>query len=244
MKQRKNRKSDAGSSGIHSRFGNIRILFEDRDIIAVDKPAGLLSIATAKDEEQTLYRLINRYLKQKRKQERIFIVHRLDRDTSGVVLFAKSFKVKEKLQDSWKTAVFDKLYLAVVEGSVNDNKKEIRSFLAENKAFRVYSTQDRTEGKEAITRFECVSRNRDYSLLKIRLDTGRKNQIRVQLADYGHPVAGDKKYGAKTNPLHRLCLHATELSFAHPVTGEKISLASPPPQGFMRLVRMNLSAKQ
>jgi 23S rRNA pseudouridine1911/1915/1917 synthase len=221
---------------IRSRFGDIKVLFEDQHIIIVDKPAGLLTIATGKNEYETLYRLVNQYLALKKRRERMFVVHRLDRDTSGIVLFAKSYKEKLTLQDSWQTIVDNKIYTAIVEGRVTDKTKEIRSYLAENRAFKVYSTEDTSIGKEAITSFECVTSGKAYSMLRIRLATGRKNQIRVHMSDYGHPVAGDKKYGGATNPLRRLCLHATELEFAHPVTGEKIKVVSPPPPGFIRLV--------
>jgi 23S rRNA pseudouridine1911/1915/1917 synthase len=221
---------------IDSRRGKIRILFEDDYIIVVDKPAGLLTISAGNMNEETLYRLVNVYLSHKRRRERIFIVHRLDRDTSGVILLAKTYKEKLRLQDEWQTMVSDKIYHAVVEGSVKEKSTVIRSYLTENNTYRVYSTPDKNRGKEAVSRVECVKSGRRYSLLRVRIETGRKNQIRVHLSDYCHPVAGDKKYGAQTNPLHRLCLHASGLVFTHPATGEKLTIESTPPAGFSRIV--------
>ncbi len=238
MKKKTNRKTSSAKKErfIDSRRGKIRILYEDEYLIVVDKPAGLLSISAGNMDEQTLYRLLNMDFARRRKRDRIFIVHRLDRETSGVVLFAKTYKEKLKLQDEWQTIVSDKIYDAVVEGQVKEKSFVIKSYLTENKAFRVYSTLDRNKGKEAVTRVECLASGKRYSLLKVRIDTGRKNQIRVHLSDYGNPVAGDRKYGAETNPLRRLCLHASGISFTHPVTGEKLTIESAPPAGFSRIV--------
>jgi 23S rRNA pseudouridine1911/1915/1917 synthase len=240
VKKRKTQSDEKGVKKeryIESRRGKIRILYEDDSIIVVDKPAGLLTISAGNINEETLYRLLNMDLARRRKRDRIFIVHRLDRDTSGAVLFAKNFNIKSKLQNEWQTIVSDKIYIAVVEGCVKEKSTVIRSYLTENKAFRVYSTLDKNQGKEAITHVECLQSGRNYSLLKVKIDTGRKNQIRVHLSDYGHPVAGDKKYGGGPNPLRRLCLHSSGLSFTHPVTGEKLTIESQPPPGFARIVK-------
>jgi 23S rRNA pseudouridine1911/1915/1917 synthase len=221
---------------IRWKSGGIPIIYEDRYFIAVDKPVKLLTVSTGRSTDETLYRLINNYFRVIHRREHVFIVHRLDRDTSGIIVFAKSERDKNNLQDSWQTLVEKKVYTAVVEGRLTEKTREIRSFLAENKAFKVYSTDDESIGKEAITHVECIKSGRKYSLLKILIETGRKNQIRVHLSDIGHPVVGDKKYGSSVNPLRRLCLHATELSFIHPVTKQKIALVSPPPVSFERLV--------
>jgi 23S rRNA pseudouridine1911/1915/1917 synthase len=238
---------------LDSRFGKITILYDDNSVIVVDKPSRLLTIATDRKESVTLHRILNEHYGTGRihghervsgrecvrghriDQGRIFTVHRLDRDTSGVILFAKSFEIKTKLQEGWSSLVDDKRYSAVVEGLIRDDSGEIRSLLAEDKFRRVYVTRDQRFGKQAITRYECIGRSARYALLDVRIETGRKNQIRVQLASIGHPVAGDSKYGAKTNPLGRLCLHAAGLTFIHPVSGGTISVVSPPPREFLRL---------
>jgi 23S rRNA pseudouridine1911/1915/1917 synthase len=200
----------------------LTILYEDEDIIVIDKPSGLLTIATENEKRKTAFYLLSSYLKERSKspQTRIFIVHRLDQGTSGLLVFAKNEAAKQILQDQWDHA--DKRYSAIVEGVPREKEGQITSMLAESKALRVYTVRDNSEeGKEATTNYKVVKGNGTYTLLDITLVTGRKNQIRVHMADLGHPIAGDKKYGAKTNPLRRLALHAYYLSFPHPTTPEK-----------------------
>jgi 23S rRNA pseudouridine1911/1915/1917 synthase len=204
----------------------LTIVYEDEAIIVIDKPAGLLTIATEKEKRKTAFYLLSSYLKErerereKSQQVRIFIVHRLDQGTSGLLVFAKNETVKQILQDQWEQA--DKQYAAIVEGVPPKKEGRITSMLAESKAMRVYSVRGNTEqGKEATTGYTVKKAGEDYALLDITLLTGRKNQIRVHMADLGHPIAGDKKYGAKTNPLGRLGLHAYKLSFNHPVIPDK-----------------------
>jgi len=204
----------------------LTIVYEDEAIIVIDKPAGLLTIATEKEKRKTAFYLLSSYLKErerereKSQQVRIFIVHRLDQGTSGLLVFAKNETVKQILQDQWEQA--DKQYAAIVEGVPPKKEGRITSMLAESKAMRVYSVRGNTEqGKEATTGYTVKKAGEDYALLDITLLTGRKNQIRVHMADLGHPIAGDKKYGAKTNPLGRLGLHAYKLSFNHPVIADK-----------------------
>jgi 23S rRNA pseudouridine1911/1915/1917 synthase len=202
----------------------LTILYEDADIIVIDKPAGLLTIATEKEKRKTAFYMLSSYLKEQANSaaERIFVVHRLDQGTSGLLVFAKNEEAKQILQDQWDQV--DKRYAAIVEGSPREKEGQITSMLAESKAMRVYSVRDNSgEGKEARTNYRVVKESGEYALLEINLLTGRKNQIRVHMADLGHPVVGDKKYGAKTNPLRRMALHARYLSFDHPtITGKRM----------------------
>ncbi|MDX9715353.1 MAG: RluA family pseudouridine synthase [Dissulfurispiraceae bacterium] len=202
------------------------ILFEDEHIIAINKPAGLLTIATESEKTNTAYYLLNAYLKERDPEnpERIFIVHRLDRDTSGIVLFAKNETAKRTLQDNWTEV--DKKYLVIAEGIPKVKEGTLRSYLRETKTFKVYSTDKPIDAKLAVTNYEVLKAGSGCSLLEIDLETGRKNQIRVQLADIGHPVVGDKKYGAAANPFKRLALHAHSLTFNHPDTHKRMQLKS------------------
>ena len=170
------------------------ILYEDKFIIIVNKPSNLLTIANDNIYEDTLYSQVYTYLKQKHKSNKVFIVHRLDKDTSGLVLFAKSELVKRKLQDNWVNV--KRYYYAIVNGIIDKDKDIIKSYLKETKSLLVYSTNDKN-GKLAITEYELLKKNNKYSLLKIDIKTGRKNQIRVHLNDIKHSIVGDKKYGCK-----------------------------------------------
>ena len=189
----------------------LKIIYEDKNIIVVDKQPHLLTIATEKEKEKTLYHEVLEYEKGKHKGNHIFIVHRLDKDTSGIVLFAKSLKIKYFFQDNWSDVKRE--YIALVEGKVLNKKGTIKSYLAENKNHVTYSTNNKNIGKLAITEYEVIKSNNQFSLLKINLLTGRKNQIRVHLSEMGHPIVGDKKYGSKYNFLKRLALHANKLSY-------------------------------
>lgn len=204
------------------------IIYEDERIIVIDKPAGLLSIATDEEEIETAYRYVGQYLKEKNAQNKVFVVHRLDRDTSGVMLFAKDFKTKEQYQNNWDDWVEKRKYSVIVEGQVHPSKATITSPLKE---FDDTFVRVHTDGKEAITDYELVSDNTEISLLDVYLHTGRKNQIRVHMASIGHPVIGDKKYGAKTNPIRRLGLHSEEL-----IVNNKRFIAKTP-KSFMKLIR-------
>lgn len=200
----------------------LSIIYEDEAIIVIDKPAGLLTIATEKEKRKTAYYLLSTYLKERSKstKSRIFIVHRLDQGTSGLLVFAKNEMVKQILQDNWEHA--DKRYTAIVEGIPREKEGQIASTLSESKALRVYSVRGTSEeGKEARTNYKVIKESDAYAWLDITLLTGRKNQIRVHMADHDYPIAGDKKYGAKTNPLRRMALHAYYLSFNHPTIPEK-----------------------
>ena len=223
---------------------NLEIFYEDDSLLVVSKPAGLLTIATDKIQRRTAIHAVNDYLNQKaaararrpRYGKRAFIVHRLDRDVSGLLLFAKSEEVKLWLQENWHR--FTKEYLAVVEGSPGRRSGTLSSYLEQNKILRVFSSSPAAGpgGKWAVTHFEVLKPGEKYSLLKVRLETGRKHQIRVHLSDLGHPVAGDKDYGAKTDPLARIALHAWRLQFTHPLTGKNLVLTSPLPVSLERLL--------
>ncbi|MCL2638710.1 MAG: RluA family pseudouridine synthase [Oscillospiraceae bacterium] len=211
------------------------IIYEDSDIIVIDKPAGMLSVSTDRQSENTAYRFVNDYLRSK--HGRVWIVHRLDRDTSGVLLFAKSEKIKLKLQENWDSMAVQRGYTAVVEGKVKAPERRITSWLKQTKTLFVYSSQKENDGKLAITSYKRLQTSKSYSLLEIALETGRKNQIRVHMKDIGHPIAGDKKYGAATNPLRRTALHASVLVIKHPTTGEEMSFESAVPACFTKMFK-------
>jgi tRNA pseudouridine32 synthase/23S rRNA pseudouridine746 synthase/23S rRNA pseudouridine1911/1915/1917 synthase len=213
----------------------LEILYEDRDILVADKPAGLLTVSTDAERTRTAYFALTDYVRKgaARSRNRIFIVHRLDRDTSGVLVFAKNEEAKFSLQRRWDETA--KRYLAVVHGRCERRSETITTYLAENAALRVYSTADPRKGRLAHTRYTVLKATRDLALLDVELLTGRKHQIRVHLADRGHPVVGDKRYGAGGG-YRRLALHAHSLAFPHPVTGQAVEFTAPPPAYFQELV--------
>lgn len=215
------------------------IIYQDKYIIAVNKPSGLLTVSNYKEKENTLFHQVYVYEKQKHKNNKIFIVHRLDKDTSGVILFAKSVSVKKILQDNWDKMAKKREYVAVVCGNVKKDKDTIKSWIKEDKNFVSYSSNKKGDGKEAITHYEKIKSNSKYSLLKINISTGRKNQIRVHMNDISHPIIGDKKYKSLYNPIKRLGLHATILEIIHPITKEIIVLKSEIPKNFLELFNKN-----
>lgn len=196
----------------------IETIYEDDCLLAVNKPAGLLAVATEREKIRTAYSRLREH-----RRGDIFVVHRLDRDTSGVLLFAKERSVKEELQESWNDIVFLREYLAICEGVFEEKRGRCDTYLSENSAHVVYSAR---QGKRAVTNYEVLSDNGLYSLVKISLETGRKNQIRVHMKELSHPVVGDKKYGTCSNPIGRLGLHAQRLGFIHPVTGKKVIITA------------------
>jgi RluA family pseudouridine synthase len=212
------------------------ILHEDRDILVVDKPAGLLTIATDKDKSRTAYFILTDYVRKgcAKSRNRLFIVHRLDRDASGILIFAKSKEAKLFLQGLWKET--EKRYLAVVHGKLEKSSETITTYLAENKAHVVYSTTDTTKGKLSHTAYRVLSETRGLSLLEVNPLTGRKNQIRVHLAGIGHPIVGDKKYGKGNKSYNRLALHARSISFTHPFSGKRLTFEAEVPSYFRKLV--------
>ncbi len=214
----------------------IEIIYEDRDILVVNKPPQLLTIASAAEKEKTAYRILTDYVRKgcARSPRRVFIVHRLDRDTSGIVIFAKNEKAKFALQNQWDKT--EKKYLAVVYGSFPEKSGVITSYLAENAAHVVYSTQDRSIGKLSTTAYKTLKETKDLSLVEVDLVTGRKNQIRVHFAEKGHPIVGDEKYGRKGDTHSRMALHAYAVSFLHPWSGKRMTLKAAVPPYFKNLV--------
>lgn len=210
----------------------VTILHEDDDILVINKEAGILSVAANQPEEMTAYRQLTQYVKEENRKNRVFIVHRLDRDTSGVMVYAKTEAVKQTLQNNWKEVVEERKYTALVEGVVSEEEATISSWLTESKSMRVYSNPTDNGGKHAVTHYKKIQGNHHYSLLEVQLETGRKNQIRVHMQEIGHPVVGDKKYGATNNPLNRLGLHASTLSFLHPRTGKLVQYTALAPTVF------------
>jgi 23S rRNA pseudouridine1911/1915/1917 synthase len=214
---------------------SIDIIYEDRDIIVINKPAGLLSISTEDEKNNTAYKMVMEYMKTHNHGSKLFIVHRLDRDTSGVLLFAKNEKIKYYLQDNWDEIVKLRGYIAIVEGNVEKDKGTIKSWLKETKTMLMYSSNKHDDGDFAITHFTKISSNKEYSLLEVKIDTGRKNQIRVHMNDMGHPIVGDKKYGSIKNPLKRLGLHANVLEVN--INNKLIHFEAKVPNTFYGLLR-------
>lgn len=211
----------------------LEIVFEDASVVVINKFAGLLTIGSEKERSKTAYAMLSSHVKKENPNNRIFIVHRLDRETSGLLVFAKSEKIKKILQHSWNDTIVERTYTALVEGNVAKDKGTVTSYLKESKALIVHSSQNETYGQKAITHYEVVNRKKGFTLLKVNLETGRKNQIRVHMQDLKHPVVGDKKYGSKTNPIGRMGLHANVLAFHHPVTQEIVRFESPVPKKFL-----------
>jgi len=206
------------------------LVHEDRDILVVEKPSGLLSVATEGERTRTAYRLLRDWLAARGPAgARLFIVHRLDRETSGLIVFAKTVAAKRTLQSQFAARAVERVYIALVEGVLRTAEGTFTSRLTEDRSLRVRPTSDHHAGREAITRYRVVARRREGTLVEVRLVTGRRGQIRAQLAAAGHPIAGDREYGARTDPLRRLALHATRLGFAHPRGGRVVFESLPPP---------------
>ncbi|AWV98532.1 RluA family pseudouridine synthase [Arcticibacterium luteifluviistationis] len=206
----------------NKKLQGLKIIFEDEHLIVIDKEAGILSMATAKQKDNTAYSILSDYVKDQISSNNIFIIHRLDRETSGIMMYAKTQKVQKMLQENWNDNILERSYLAVIEGKLKKEKSTITSYLTESKSFIVYSSQNATKGKKAVTHYEVLKTSKNYSLLKVDLETGRKNQIRVHMQDVKHSVVGDSKYGATSNPIRRLGLHAWVLAFTHPITKSKM----------------------
>ncbi len=215
----------------------LKIVYEDDDIIVVNKGYGLLSMGTDNKSEGTAYWILRDYVKRKDPRNKIFIVHRLDQQTSGLMMFAKNVQAKEAMQHNWNNMVLERRYIAIVEGGeIDPPVGSVESYLAENSVHEVYSTDNPDEGQFAVTRYRTLRSRGQYSMVELQLETGRKNQIRVHMKDLGHPIAGDKRYGAKTSPIHRLCLHAQTLRFVHPITKRDMNFTSELPAGFTKMV--------
>ena len=216
---------------IKYKTSNLDIIYEDNNIIVIDKPSALLTISNEKEKVKTLYHYVLEYLKMKK--QKVFIIHRLDKDTSGIVVFAKNEKIKKLYQDNWNDLVIKRGYIAVVCGKTKD-KDTIKSYLKENSNMMVYSSYD---GKLAITNYEKIKSNNKYTMLQIYIDTGRKNQIRVHMKENGTPIIGDKKYGNKNNSLKRLGLHANILIIRNPINNKILEFTSNYPYEFDKILR-------
>lgn len=227
-------KGQTVSVGHRKRFlpGGITILYEDSDLVVIDKPAGLLSVATAFDKSQTAHAILKSHYRSRKVQ----VVHRLDQETSGVMLFAFSDAAFEKLKKDFEVHAIRRSYSAIVEGTLSPQSGTWKTLLYEDGNYVVHVTEDPTKGKEAITHYVVKSQNKRYSWLEVTLETGRKNQIRVHCQAAGHPIAGDKKYGASAQPIKRLCLHAHLLAFTHPVSHKAMEFISPPPDDFYKVI--------
>ena len=214
---------------------NIDIIYEDKDIIIINKPSGLLTVATEKEKNKTAYHLVMEYLKKKNKNNRIFIIHRLDKDTSGIIMFAKNERAKHLYQDNWNDIVKKRCYYAVIDGKMENKEGTIKSYLKEN-GNMVYSVKDRS-GKLAITEYKVLKERKNISLLDINLKTGRKNQIRVHMKENKTPILGDLKYGEKSKLINRLALHAYKLELINPVTKKLLTFEVNMPNEFKILFK-------
>ncbi len=220
---------------------NLPIIYEDKDIIVINKPSGLLSIASDKEKSSTAYRMLMDYVQQIDKHNRIFVVHRLDEDTSGVLMVAKNPTIQKALQDNWNDLVKKRGYYAIVEGVMENKCGTVTSYLKKNSQNMMYSSKKKGDGQLAITHYKVIKENDHYSLLDVNIDSGRKNQIRVHMGDLGHYIVGDDKYGNPANPLHRLGLHAYELIIEHPFTHKIMTFKARIPSCFTDFFSLNKS---
>lgn len=231
---------------INSSRGNIelihpklKIIFEDNDLIVVDKKEGLLSVTTGKEKETTAFQILKNYVKRSSPQNRIYVVHRLDRETSGILVFAKNKESQLTLQENWHQIVTKRVYVALVEGAVEKEQERLVTWLKEHeKSLKIRSYDTDNGGQMAVTNYRRVKYNENFSLLEIELETGRKNQIRVHLESIGHPIVGDKKYGSTNMNLGRIALHARVLEFYHPVTEQIVHFETPVPKEFLKPFRV------
>ena len=217
------------------RVSKLKILYEDDELIVINKPAGLLTIATDKEKEQTAYRLMMDYVREENPKNRVFVVHRLDKETSGVLLFSKSENLKDLLQDRWNDLVQTREYIAICEGIFNKKEGTRVSYLLPTKTNLMFSSHKPNDGQKANSHYQVIEENEEYSILKVKIDTGRKNQIRVHMKDLGHNVVGDDKYGSEKNPINRLGLHARVLEFEHPVNDKHFKFIADVPKEFLDL---------
>ena len=214
---------------------DLPIIYEDEDIIVINKPSGLLSVATDREKGKTAYRLISDYVASFNPKARVYVVHRLDEDTSGVLVFAKNFEVREALQNHWQEVVETRAYYAIVEGKMEKEEAVLQDYLMQNDLHLVFVTKNKKEGKLSTTQYKVISYKEPYSLLDVHISSGRKNQIRVQLGHRGHYVIGDDKYGEPSDPIKRLGLHAYQLTFTNPLNNKRYDFVTPMPDSFKSL---------
>ena len=213
----------------------LKILYEDAYLIVVEKKEGLLSVATDHQKERTAQHILNEYVKRQHRNNRIFVVHRLDRETSGIMMYAKDERTQHTLRDNWHDIVCDRRYVSVVMGDMEKDSGTVESWLTDRKLYVSASDHD-DGGKFSVTHYQTIKRANGYSLVELQLETGRKNQIRVHMSSLGHPVVGDERYGCEVDPLGRLALHAFKLCFYHPVTGELMQFETLYPASFKNLM--------
>ena len=221
---------------------NLPIIYEDNDIIVINKPTKLLSVPSDNEKGSTAFRMVNDYLQQKDKHNRAFIVHRLDEDTSGVLMFAKNIKMANALTDgdNWNKLTKKRGYYAIIEGQLEKKEGTITSYLKKNAQNMMYSSKKKGDGQYAVTNYKVMEENKLYSLVDVNIETGRKNQIRVHFGDLGHHIIGDDKYGEPSNPLKRLGLHAYELDIINPLNGKLMKFKAPMPKEFSTLMSKSM----
>jgi tRNA pseudouridine32 synthase/23S rRNA pseudouridine746 synthase/23S rRNA pseudouridine1911/1915/1917 synthase len=217
---------------VHFIRGGIKILFEDEHLVVIEKPEGLLSVATDSPTNLSAHDILKRHFQG----QRVFPVHRLDRETSGVMIFAYSEATRDYFKEQFEQRLVEKIYFAVVEGRIENKQGTWKSYLKEDETYYVRSTPWENEGKLAVTHYEVEAQNRRYALVRFCLETGRKNQIRVHCQDAGLPIVGDKKYGSKCNPIKRMALHSQKISFKHPITKKQMTFEVAFPHSFSKLV--------
>ncbi len=226
----------SGRGNVELHHPKLKIIFEDAYLIVVEKKEGLLTVSTGNSDETTAFSILKTHIKKSSPSNRIYVVHRLDRETSGVIMFAKTKEVQVILQENWHRIITRRVYVALVEGCVAKEQDTIATWLTENeKSLKIHSSMVDNGGQEAITHYKKIKSNDNFSLLEIELETGRKNQIRVHMQGIGHPIAGDKKYGSTTSALSRLGLHARILAFYHPISTEVVSFETPVPRNFLTI---------
>ena len=221
---------------------DFEIIYEDNEMIVINKPYGMLSVASDKEKSNTAYRLVTSYVQSFDKHNRVYVVHRIDRETSGVLMFAKNEELKNQLQDNWNDCAIYRGYYAICDGIFKEKTGTLKAFLKLNSANMmsiVHDARDRRGAYFCVTNYKVINEKDDYSLVDVNIDSGRKNQIRVMLGSIGHFIAGDDKYGEPTDPLHRLCLHAYNLTIKHPVTGKIYKFESKIPAEFSNFFSKN-----
>ncbi|WP_161629889.1 RluA family pseudouridine synthase [Desulfogranum japonicum] len=212
----------------------LNIVYMDDDLIVINKPSGLLTVATNKKETKTAYAMLHKYLRAENPENKLFVIHRLDRETSGLLVFARSESVRNALQETWNSTIGQRDYVGVVQGEVEPAQGTLSSWLNESKAFTVYSSQKQNGGKKAVTHYTTIQGNSEFSLLQLNVETNLKHQVRVHMQDIQHPILGDKKYGSTADPIGRMCLHAKVLVFTHPTTGKTCRFDTGVPTPFLK----------
>lgn len=224
-------------------YQGLSIVFEDEDIIVINKRSGFLSIGSKKEKKQTVYQVLTSHIQQENPTARLFVIHRLDREASGLMVFAKNKAAQMELLDTWVKTLEKRKYLIICEGTIEKDEDVISSYLSESKALIVHSSPNPKHGKKAISNYSVIKKNEFYTMLEANQETERKNQIRAHLQSIGHPILGDKKYGAKENPINRTTLHAIKLVFQHPSTHQEVTFETKVPGDFLKIFRIKYYEK-